>query len=571
MAKWRKRLWAGCAGALLVAGAALLLRDAMRGGAEAERKAAYDGRALPMNGIKYDPPVQLTTVAVVGPNVTFKNGETIEHNVHTRWALDRLGIDIRYLWSTMAEQRAFETKLRQTLARSEPLPDIVNVSGSFAQELIDSGRFRRVDDLFERYASERWKEAAAESAGDMLPYTRGGRLYALPVYDYAGMSDPVLWIRQDWLDRLRLSAPRNAAELERVMEAFTNGDPDGNGANDTVALALSLKDMFPSLTYRALPWVRNDWVFGMYGDALPAVWGRNAEGNIEYGSIDPGMKPALARLSEWMARGYLSRDAGIHNSLNASELFTSGKAGMIAGPTWMYAWPLRDTEKQVTGAKVAPYPLPVGDRGTTRIGGMLNHSNVMLISKEMAHPEIYFTYMNYLYEQFADPPPGGEFAYGFAEGYDYVLEGGKAAKEAAKFQDGIVVKPSAYTLTGNAARIPSLQMKTYLKLIAGQPMKTPYEQFMAAIATPQEMQAVRYVSGQKEMQAGNLYMGPATELMQERQEALKNMENDTFQKIIYGTYDIGKFDEFVTRWRESGGDRITEEVEAWYGENVRAH
>src|SRR5690606_9233912 len=95
--------------------------------------------------------------------------------------------------------------------------------------------------LFEQHASETWKQAMDESADIWEPYTRDGLRYAIPILDYAYSSDPVLWIRTDWLDKLGLEPPRTIEELEKVMRAFTHGDPDGNGKDDTHGLAIALK------------------------------------------------------------------------------------------------------------------------------------------------------------------------------------------------------------------------------------------------------------------------------------------------------------------------------------------
>ncbi|KRE59824.1 extracellular solute-binding protein [Paenibacillus sp. Soil750] len=41
------------------------------------------------------------------------------------------------------------------------------------------------------------------------------------------------YVRKDWLDKLGLKVPTNYDEMINVMKAFTFGDPDGNGRNDT--------------------------------------------------------------------------------------------------------------------------------------------------------------------------------------------------------------------------------------------------------------------------------------------------------------------------------------------------
>ena len=53
---------------------------------------------------------------------------------------------------------------------------------------------------------------------------------------------PVLYIRQDWLDKLNLEFDPSHFTLDdflTICDAFTNMDPDGNGQNDTFALALN--------------------------------------------------------------------------------------------------------------------------------------------------------------------------------------------------------------------------------------------------------------------------------------------------------------------------------------------
>lgn len=59
-----------------------------------------------------------------------------------------------------------------------------------------------------------------------------GSIYRIPG-DVAEPSCENLWIRQDWLDNLNLKAPTTIEELNEVLRAFTEDDPDGNGQNDT--------------------------------------------------------------------------------------------------------------------------------------------------------------------------------------------------------------------------------------------------------------------------------------------------------------------------------------------------
>ena len=40
------------------------------------------------------------------------------------------------------------------------------------------------------------------------------------------------------------------------------------------------------------------------------------------------------------------------------------------------------------------------------------------------------------------------------------------------------------------------------------------------------------------------------------------MEDETFAKIIMGQASIDSFDDFVSKWKSQGGDKILEEIKA---------
>lgn len=187
---------------------------------------------------KYDPPVTISTVWGVDPALNFKNGETIEDNVHTKWALDTLGIKINTLWSVTDTNNAFVTKMRLTMSSGQDMPDVVTIGDAqLAQDLIDTGMFREVGSLFDEYANEAWKKAMELDPGLWNPYIRDGRKMGIPVLDYAYNHDYLLWIRQDWLDKLKLEGPKTLADLENIMDAFKNRNPDGLDPDKVVPLS----------------------------------------------------------------------------------------------------------------------------------------------------------------------------------------------------------------------------------------------------------------------------------------------------------------------------------------------
>jgi putative aldouronate transport system substrate-binding protein len=509
-----------------------------------------------VNG-KYDPPITITRVVKNNSASTkFIKDENWDHNVFTSWLQETLGIKLKTLWVVTEENDAFAKKLKLSISADEVLPDIIAYRGSYEtlNQLLDSGRFMPIDDLFERFACPIWKDAAKKYPSMWYSVTRDGKRYGLPLLDYSMNTESVLWMREDWMESFGLQAPKTIADLEKIMDVFTNQDPDGNGKNDTYGIAVTLRTQLNT-------WMSDlSWLFGAYG-AVNSQW--NKEGDkLVYGSIQPGAKLALSKLNEWMNKGYIAREASMWDETKASELFTSGKAGIIAGPHWMPDWPLPLLTQSVPGAKYKAYPVPAGPDGKrgVRAGGSAPINGTILINKDSKHPEAYFYYYNYLLEHYANPAADSEFEYGFAEGYDYKIVDGQLVKDNPEF-----VSPMDYSLTYEGARIPDLMIETLAKLAREEPV-TPFEKQVKAKRTVEEIEAASIVLDydKQGIRFSNLYDGEATETTKLKGELLFQMEREAFSKMIYGQLPVNVFDEFVKQWKASGGDQMTQEVNAWY-------
>lgn len=519
-----------------------------------------------VNG-KFDPPVTLTTVKALGPNLKFRDGETIEDNIYTRLVKEQLGIEMDYLWTISSLENAYQTKLMLSLASGEQLPDVLNVPSDIAQQLIDSGKFQPVDELFEKYAGDKWKEAAKQAEVDWLPYLRDGRRYAIPSFNYKFENDPLMYIRQDWLDKLDLQAPTTISELEVVMDAFVNRDPDGNGKKDTIGLALKMDE--PALTVDPKSWIRSNWVYGSQG-ALPGQWDVSDQGEVIYGSIKPEIKDGLALFRSWYEKGYLHKEFGLHDEMKASELFNSQQAGIIIGAGWIWAWPLNALEQLNPDAVIQSYPVPVGDNGMLQIHGLIDHYQVTLINKDMEHPEIYFALQNFFYEEYADPKEGGIFENGLAEGYDWAVVDGKIVTADADVPGG-AISGKDYSFDPQIARIPELQVKSLRKLAEGKEPETPFEKRLALGAGGVEivLRNAGLVMDQEKYIMPNAFLGAPTETMNEHSDYLIKLEQETFNKIIYGALPVDAFDDYVKNFLKTGGEEITREVQAWYDANMK--
>jgi putative aldouronate transport system substrate-binding protein len=112
-------------------------------------------------GSKTQQPREEATISlgrVVGGDTKFKNGETIEDNVHTRWAKKKFNINFKVDW-TVGTGDAFTSKLRLLLNSGEKLPDVFTLNDpALEKQMVDSGKVMDITEAFDKYASPRIKE-----------------------------------------------------------------------------------------------------------------------------------------------------------------------------------------------------------------------------------------------------------------------------------------------------------------------------------------------------------------------------------------------------------------------------
>lgn len=544
--------------------ASLLLAGSLAGcsGSEPKPEAAQQPAESKTENVykeKYDPEVTITTVWGVDPTLQFKNGETIENNVATKWAKEKFGINIKSLWSITDTNGAFATKLRLAMSSGQEMPDIVTLgteNQQLAQDLIDSGMFAEVGTLFDQYASETWKNAMNLDSNVWNQYSRDGKRMGLPVLDFAYNHDYVLWIRQDWLDKLGMSAPKTMDELEQVMEAFKNQNPSGLAPDKVTPLSIGFKTSMS--TWMGDP----SWIFGAYG-TLPQQWNVAEDGSLEYGSVHAGMKQGLVKLNEWMNKGYIPKEAALWDENKTAEPAVAGTAGIIPGPYWMSGWPLIDTVKNAPEAVWKPVQIPAGPDGTAMRHGTQYTNGVTLIHKDMEHPEAFFTYQNYLFDNFAVSKEGGEFANGLFEGYDFELDANGEMVPNDQIEGGYV-NVVRYLLVRDGARIPDEQMKALLKLAKGEKPESRLEKDVAVNYGKDTPAAAEVLLSQEEISKKNMFTGPVTATMKSKWDYLLKIENQTLNEIIYGKQPVESFDKFVETWKAGGGEQITKEVNEWY-------
>lgn len=340
------------------------------------------------------------------------------------------------------------------------------------------------------------------------------------------------------------------------MDAFKNQNPDGLAPDKVTPLSIGFKTSMN--TWMGDP----SWIFGAYG-TLPQQWNMGADGKLEYGSVNEGMKQGLAKLKDWHDKGYIPQEAALWDENKTSEPAVAGTAGMIPGPYWMSGWPLLDTIKNAPQAVWTPIALPAGPDGTVMRHGTQFTNGVTLISTKMKNPEAIFTYQNYLYDNYANPKPGSKLDNGLFAGYDYELDASGKMIPNEQINGGYV-NSVRYLLVRDGARIPNAQMKALQNLAGGAEPTTRLEKDVSVNYGKDTPAAAKVLLTQEDKSFKNMFTGPTTETMKSKMDYLNKIENQAFNEIIYGKQPLDSFDSFVANWKSGGGDKITAEVNEWY-------
>lgn len=510
---------------------------------------------------KHDPPVDVTFVRAVdndlASNILPKTpGETIEDNRWLKLYRDELGVNVKYNWTVNGGyfEDAYRQKINVTLASGD-LPDIITVTAAQLKQLADADMIEDMTPYWDKYAADFTREIYSIEGDSVLNSAMfDGKLMAIPNAEGSIESAHFMWIRKDWLDKLGLSVPTTTEELLNVAEKFTTMDPDGNGENDTYALAMT-KDLYGG-------------AMGLQGffagfHAYPNFWGEK-DGNIVYGSTQPEMKDALKALAEMYAKGQIDPEFGVKDGGKVAETIAAGRIGIDFGEQWNPMYPLISNFNNDNNADWTGYDLPSVDGQMVKVPLGFRTGLYFAVRKGFAHPEIAVQMVNMHLEK--NWGKTNDFGY-----YYMPQENGNvgvwkfspvtpypARKNFEAFQAIHAARDAGdvSVLTGEPKVIEE-NLQAYAN---GDLAQWGWEKIYGDNGVYRVME--KWVANDQLMV--ETYVGAPTPSMVERLSTLEQMEREVFVKIIMGAESIDAFDKFVSDWMQLGGEDILREVNEWY-------
>ena len=526
---------------------------------EAEGTAKED---LPFS--KYAETVTVHLGGSMNPNAKIPDGMSYEDNSYTRFLKDDLNIKVVYDW--VASSSDYDEKMNLCIG-SGTIPEMMNVNATQYRALLKYDMIQPLDQYFEDYASDKLK-GFVKSGGEELKKcitNDKGEMMAIPAPSMMVGEMNEMWIRQDWLDKLGLEAPRTWDEMVKVAEAFVTQDPDGNGEDDTIGIlgpgnSNHINDI-------------GDNQFGLVPlfcsfQSYPQYWLQDEDGTVKYGSIQPETRTALEKIQKLYTDKLIDPEMLVRS--NCQETLLSGKVGIFFGPWWSgYTF----ADATLAGeADWRAYFTPLSEDGNYYTHMPDPTSKYVVVSKSCKNPEAAFKMISYQVANGQHWTDDGITSSDMSISDFYPLWNAYDNADEIEVSTETLEKYLAGEITMDDVDFSQhILLKSDMEAVK-ELKKEPYDDFsldkwnldsdLAKTNLPRLVSLLvggaPYVND-KYIPVYNAYSGQ-TETMQAKWANLKKMEEETFAKIIMGKADISEFDTFVKNWKSQGGDQILKEI-----------
>ena len=475
-------------------------------------------------------------------------GESIEDNRVLKYIEDTLNIEISYSWVVPSD--SYGDKLNLTITSGE-IPDVMIVTPTQLQQLTEAGVLEDMTPYIEKYANEDILENYSQTEGVALETaTIDGKIMGVPNVQPQADAPLMVWVRQDWLDKVGMEGPETVDELEAIAKAFIEQDPDDNGEADTYGLTGTLMPVGVPSNLHGF-----DAIFNAYG-AFPTLFFRNAAGEMVYGSVQPEAREVLARLARMYQDGLIDPDFATKNGDTSNEIVVSGKGGIMIGPWWIPWFPLNDSVKNDPNANWQPFMLKdKNGKYTFSMGDFTN--SFVVVKKGYPQPEVVVKILNIQ----------NDLSYGFNEAPQYYTNFNEIWNVLFPLPF-LIEQPYVVERMGNdyqQALDGTMSPDTF-----GEGMKVEFDQIQKDLASPRS-ESANWATRMARLDAANLLGQGYEEVRNDPMAAriypsdpnwtsLKKMEEEAYLQIITGAQPIEYFDTLVEQWNESGGAALLEQM-----------
>ena len=451
----------------------------------------------------------------------FPDGHDINNNPWIELIEKENNVDLQIDYGPAAADE-FISKLNIKFASNE-IPDLFIIPSSYQNWLMENAEFGALMDLngkVEPYSN--LMNAVYPNAWEAVKYNDG--IYAVPVLNDGNKATNNLYIRQDWLDHLKLEVPTTLEEYENVLKAFRDQDPDGNKQNDTYGL-IAYDNM--------LGWSH---LFGAFG-VIPGYW-IEKDGKLVMSDTQPEMKEALAYIQKLYKDKLIDNEWPITKIAAMNEKVANNQAGIYEASWAAPRSEINVSKQNDPNAVWVPISPPVGPNGKQGVFGGPDYKSLAVVSSKAQNVDAILKVLDWMSVQ----DTIDKFVFGFddlGEGFMYDMADGKYA---LNFEN--------HNKYGYRQQLMFMQPKE---------LNAKKMESLGA-----DFNLVNTIEHSVKYAIPNQYIGAPTPAMVDNQSALDKLRVETFTKIIVGELSVDAFDNFVAEYNAKGGEAITREVQEWY-------
>ncbi|MGG1517936.1 extracellular solute-binding protein [Paenibacillus oryzisoli] len=392
---------------------------------------------------------------------------------------------------------------------------------------IRSGAFWDVGPYLSAYPnlSKLNKEILSQTAVD-------GKIYGL--YTERPSSRQGLIIRQDWLDNLKLKAPTTLDELYAVLKAFTFGDPDGDGKDNTIGLT-----------------DRNDLVFGAF-KTISSYFGAPNNWGIVDGKVVPEFETqAYIDAMDYMRKLYVEKEVNSDFAVTSKDV---QRDKLIRGIAGVYIGSMQDAQRLSDEAQIinpnAKFTLVNQIKGPTgfHVWSIPNYSALYLFSKKAIRTEAELKQVLQFFDRSMDKDVANLMKYGL-EGRHYTMSGGK-------------VLLSEETSKVRANEVNALYALMIADLSNPNVLQVSESESLSKMADSLSLDNEKYI-------IKDPMVGLESKTYDERGVELYKIVSDATYNYMLGKLDKAAYQQEIERWRKNGGDQMIAEYNEAYAEAQR--
>ena len=239
--------------------------------------------------------------------------EDYDTNAYTLWLEEQTGYDLEFI-TFQSSSTDYKAQLSTMLATGDELPDILwnfQVGQGAYEEYGASGYFIDMAPYYNDKEGEGkvfW-DRLSQLPQDQQDYVvrqltaEDGGMYAAARIEYS-LIDTMqfqVFINQTWLTKLGLEMPTNIDELETVLRAFRDKDPNGNGKKDELPLIGNNAAGSSSI----IKWILNMYCYVDFNKYFNV----DDNGKLYLPHITPEYRQALIKINQWIKEGLMFNSA----------------------------------------------------------------------------------------------------------------------------------------------------------------------------------------------------------------------------------------------------------------------